>query len=301
MTAGLDAALLDIERSFGKGTVARLGDEHAFPHVEGIPTGAIMLDRALGTPMPRGRIVEVFGPESSGKTTIVLHTLVNAQKLGPVAFIDAEHALDPTYAAALGLDVDELLVSQPDYGEQALEVADKLLRSGEMADVTVGAQARMMSQAMRKLAGNANRHKTLLIFTNQIREKVGVIYGSPETQPGGRALKFYASQRLDVRRVSSGSDEHHNRTKVTVRKNKVAPPFRVAEFDIDFGTGISKSGSLIDLGLELGVVCKSGSFYGDHNGERLAQGRDNSKAVLEADPERLDALDAAVRAAAGIA
>jgi recombination protein RecA len=255
--------------------------------------------------MPRGRIVEVFGPESSGKTTLVYHILAEAQKLGGIcAFIDAEHAMDPLYAREIGVDIDELLVSQPDYGEQALEVADMLVRSGavdvvaidsvaaltprselegQMGDTTVGLQARMMSQAMRKLAGNLNRAQTMCLFTNQIREKVGVMFGSPETQPGGRALKFYASQRLDIRRIETlkdGTEAVGNRVRVKVVKNKVAAPFRQAEFDIEFGKGISTSGCLIDLGIEHDVVTKSGSFF-SYDGERLGQGRNNAKAFLD--------------------
>lgn len=301
----LQGALGQIERQFGKGAIMRMGDEGARVQVEAIPTGALSLDLALGIGgMPRGRIVEIFGPESSGKTTLVYHILAEAQKMGGVcAFIDAEHAMDPEYAKTIGLDIDELLVSQPDYGEQALEIADMLVRSGsvdivavdsvaaltpktelegQMGDTTVGLQARMMSQAMRKLAGTLNRTGTLCLFTNQIREKVGVMFGSPETQPGGRALKFYASQRLDIRRIETlkdGTEAVANRVRVKVVKNKVAPPFRQAEFDIEFGKGISSSGCILDLGVEHGVVTKSGSFfsYGD---QRLGQGRANAKAFL---------------------
>jgi recombination protein RecA len=284
----------------------RMGDEGAQVKVNAIPTGALALDLALGIGgMPRGRIVEVFGPEASGKTTLVYHVLAEAQKLGGVcAFIDAEHAMDPLYARQIGVDIDELLVSQPDYGEQALEIADMLVRSGavdvvaidsvaaltpraelegQMGDQTVGLQARMMSQAMRKLAGNLNRTQTLCLFTNQIREKVGVMFGSPETQPGGRALKFYSSQRLDIRRIETlkeGTEAVGNKVRVKVVKNKVAAPFRQAEFDIEFGKGFSTSGCLIDLGIEHNIVTKSGSFfsYGD---ERLGQGRNNAKAFLD--------------------
>jgi recombination protein RecA len=306
----LQGALTQIERQFGKGSIMRMGDEGALVKVSAVPTGALSLDLALGIGgMPRGRIIEVFGPESSGKTTLVYHVLAEAQRLGGVcAFIDAEHAMDPLYARAIGVDIDELLVSQPDYGEQALEIADMLVRSGaidvvaidsvaaltpraelegQMGDQSVGVQARMMSQAMRKIAGNLNRTGTLCLFTNQIREKVGVMFGSPETQPGGRALKFYASQRLDIRRIETlkeGTEAVGNRVRVKVVKNKVAPPFRQAEFDIEFGKGISSSGNLLDLGIEHGVVTKSGSFfsYGD---ERLGQGRGNAKAFLDEHPE----------------
>ena len=323
--AALQGALTQIERQFGKGSVMRMGDEGARVNVDAIPTGALSLDIALGIGgVPRGRIVEVFGPESSGKTTLIYHVIAEAQKLGGVcAFIDAEHAMDPLYARNIGVDIDELLVSQPDYGEQALEIADMLVRSGavdivsvdsvaaltpraelegQMGDQTVGLQARMMSQAMRKLAGNLNRTQTLCIFTNQIREKVGVMFGSPETQPGGRALKFYASQRLDIRRIETlkdGTEAVGNRVRVKVVKNKVAPPFRQAEFDIEFGKGISTAGCLIDLGIEHNVVTKSGSFfsYGD---ERLGQGRNNAKAFLDANLEIAREIEAKVYAALGM-
>jgi recombination protein RecA len=300
----LKAALTQIEREFGQGSLMRLGDRPTV-RVATIPTGALSIDLALGVGgVPRGRIIEIFGPESSGKTTLVYEIIAQAQKMGGIcAFIDTEHAIDPIYARTIGVDIDELLVSQPDHGEQALEIADVLTRSGavdvvavdsvaaltpraelegQMGDTTVGLQARMMSQAMRKLAGNLNRTGTLCLFTNQIREKVGVMFGSPETQPGGRALKFYSSQRLDIRRIETlkeGTEAVGNRVRVKVVKNKVAPPFRQAEFDIEFGKGISTSGCLIDLGIEHNVVTKSGSFfsYGD---ERLGQGRNNAKAFL---------------------
>ena len=308
--AALQGALTQIERQFGKGSVMRMGDEGAKVRVQAIPTGALSLDLALGIGgVPRGRIVEVFGPESSGKTTLMYHIMAEAQKLGGVcAFIDAEHAMDPLYAREIGVDIDELLVSQPDYGEQGLEIADMLVRSGavdvvavdsvaaltpraelegQMGDQTVGVQARMMSQAMRKLAGNLNRANTLCLLTNQIREKVGVMFGSPETQPGGRALKFYASQRLDIRRIETlkeGTEAVGNRVRVKVVKNKVAAPFRQAEFDIEYGVGISSQGCILDLGIEHAIVQKSGSFfsYGD---ERMGQGRNNVKGYLREHPE----------------
>ena len=323
--AALQGALTQIERQFGKGSVMRMGDEGAQVRVDAIPTGALSLDLALGIGgVARGRIVEVFGPESSGKTTLIYHVIAEAQKLGGVcAFIDAEHAMDPIYASRIGVDIDELLVSQPDYGEQALEIADMLIRSsavdvvaidsvaaltprteleGQMGDQSVGLQARMMSQAMRKLAGNLNRAQTLAIFTNQIREKVGVMFGSPETQPGGRALKFYSSQRLDIRRIETlkdGTEAVGNRVRVKVVKNKVAAPFRQAEFDIEFGRGISTSGCLLDLGIEHNIVTKSGSFfsYGD---ERLGQGRANAKGHLDEHPELAREIEAKVYEALGI-
>ncbi|MFM8561284.1 MAG: recombinase RecA [Solirubrobacterales bacterium] len=321
----LKGALAQIEKQFGQGSVMRMGDEGAQVKVDAIPTGALSLDLALGIGgMPRGRIVELFGPESSGKTTLVYHVIAEAQKLGGVcAFIDAEHAMDPIYARTIGVDIDELLVSQPDYGEQALEIADMLVRSGavdlvavdsvaaltpraelegQMGDQTVGLQARMMSQAMRKLAGNLNRAQTLCLFTNQIREKIGVMFGSPETQPGGRALKFYSSQRLDIRRIETlkeGTEAVGNRARVKVVKNKVAAPFRQAEFDIEFGKGISTEGCILDLGLEHGIVSKSGSFfsYGD---ERLGQGRNNAKVFLAENPKMAKEIEERVYAAVGV-
>src|SRR6195256_6501765 len=323
--AALQGALTQIEREFGKGTVMRMGDEGAQVRCEVIPTGALSLDLALGIGgVPRGRIVEIFGPESSGKTTMIYHVLAEAQKLGGVcAFIDAEHAMDPLYAREIGVDIDELLVSQPDYGEQALEIADMLIRSsavdvvaidsvaaltpraeleGQMGDQSVGVQARMMSQAMRKLAGNLNRAQTLCLFTNQIREKIGVMFGSPETQPGGRALKFYSSQRLDIRRIETlkdGTEAVGNRVKVKVVKNKVAAPFKIAEFDIEFGKGISSSGCILDLGLEHNVVTKSGSFF-SYGHDRLGQGRPNAKAHLDANPAVAKEIEEKIYAALGL-
>ncbi len=307
--AALQAAFTQIEREFGQGSLMRLGDENAI-QVDAIPTGALALDIALGVGgVPRGRIVEIFGPESSGKTTLVYHIIAEAQARGGIcAFVDAEHAIDPIYARRIGVDTDELLVSQPDYGEQALEIVDVLVRSGavdvvaidsvaaltprvelegQMGETQVGLQARLMSQALRKLAGNLNRAKTVCVFTNQIREKIGVSFGSPETQPGGRALKFYSSQRLDIRRIETlkeGTEAVGNRCRVKVVKNKVAAPFRQAEFDIEYGAGVSKEGCLLDLALEQDLVQKSGSFfsYGDL---RLGQGRNNSKQHLAEHPE----------------
>src|SRR4051812_9756933 len=323
--SALNSALTQIERQFCKGSIMRMGDEDAAVKVAAIPSGALSLDLALGVGgFPRGRIVEIFGPESSGKTTLVYHVLAEAQQAGGIcAFVDAEHAMDPAYAKRIGVDVDELLVSQPDHGEQALEIADLLIRSGAidvvaidsvaaltpkaelegaMGDQTVGLQARMMSQAMRKLAGNLNRTNTLCIFTNQIREKVGVMFGSPETQPGGRALKFYASQRLDIRRIETlkeGVEAVGNRVRVKVVKNKVAAPFRQAEFDIEYGLGISSEGCILDLALEHNLVQKSGSFfsYGD---ERLGQGRNNVKAYLRENPAVTKELEQKIYAALGV-
>ncbi len=323
--AALSGALGQIERNFGKGSIMRMGDEDAKVKVAAIPTGALSLDIALGVGgVPRGRIVEVFGPESSGKTTLIYHVIAEAQKTGGIcAFIDAEHAMDPEYAKRIGVDIDELLVSQPDHGEQALEIADLLIRSGAvdvvaidsvaaltpkvelegaMGDQTVGLQARMMSQAMRKLAGNLNRTDTLCILTNQIREKVGVMFGSPETQPGGRALKFYSSQRLDIRRIETlkeGVEAVGNRVRVKVVKNKVAAPFRQAEFDIEYGMGISSEGCILDLGIEHNIVQKSGSFfsYGD---ERLGQGRHNVKGYLRENPAVAKEIEEKVYAAVGM-
>jgi recombination protein RecA len=324
--SALQGAVGQIERQFGAGSIMKMGDDAFAVSVKAISTGALSLDLALGVGgLARGRIVEIFGPESSGKTTLIYHVLAEAQKQGGIcAFIDAEHAMDPLYAKRIGVDVDELLVSQPDYGEQALEIADLLIRSGavdvvaidsvaaltpktelegQMGDQTVGLQARMMSQAMRKLAGNLNRANTLCVFTNQIREKVGVMFGSPETQPGGRALKFYSSQRLDIRRIETlkeGTDAVGNRVRVKVVKNKVAAPFRQAEFDIEYGSGISSEGCILDLGLEHNLVAKSGSFfsYGD---ERIGQGRNNAKAYLREHPEMAQEIEAKIYEAMGIA
>ena len=301
----LEMALSQIEKQHGKGAVMRMGEE-ARVKIPAISTGALALDVALGIGgLPRGRVVEVFGPESSGKTTVALHAVAEAQRHGGIAaFIDAEHALDPTYAQALGVDVDGLLVSQPDTGEQALEIADTLIRSGaidiivvdsvaaltpraeiegEMGDSHVGLQARLMSQALRKLAGSLNRSRTCAVFINQLREKIGVMFGSPETTPGGRALKFYSSVRLDVRRIESlkdGTDAVGNRVRVKVVKNKVAPPFRQAEFDIMYGEGISREGSIIDLGVDAGIVRKAGAWY-TYEGEQLGQGRERARLFLK--------------------
>jgi recombination protein RecA len=300
----LDLALANIEKQFGKGSLMRLGDEAAVK-VAAIPTGALSLDLALGIGgLPRGRVVEIYGPESSGKTTVALHVIAEAQKAGGIAaFIDAEHALDPVYAKALGVDINEMLVSQPDTGEQALEIADMLVRSGavdvivvdsvaaltpraeiegEMGDSHVGLQARLMSQALRKLSGSLKRSNTTAVFINQLREKIGVMFGSPETTPGGRALKFYSSVRLDVRRIETlkdGTDAVGNRVRVKVVKNKVAPPFRQAEFDIIYGEGISKEGSLIDVGVEEGIIRKAGAWY-TYDGEQLGQGKENARTFL---------------------
>jgi recombination protein RecA len=322
--AALNAAVTQIERQFGQGSVMRLGDESAVK-VEAIPTGALSLDIALGVGgVPRGRIVEIFGPESSGKTTLVYHIIAEAQTRGGIcAFVDAEHAIDPIYARRIGLDTDELLVSQPDYGEQALEIVDVLVRSGavdviavdsvaaltprvelegQMGETQVGLQARLMSQALRKLAGNLSRAKTVCIFTNQIREKIGVSFGSPETQPGGRALKFYSSQRLDLRRIETlkeGTEAIGNRVKVKVVKNKVAAPFRLAEFDIEYGDGISKEGCVLDLALEHDLIQKSGSFF-SYGELRLGQGRNNSKQYLAEHPELAAELEGLIYERLGI-
>jgi recombination protein RecA len=321
----LDTALTQIERSYGKGAIMRMGVDGAPVSIPAIPTGALNLDAAIGIGgIPRGRISEVYGPESSGKTTICLQVIANAQKGGGIAaFIDAEHALDVGYARKLGVDVDNLLVSQPDTGEQALEIAEVLIRSnaidvvvidsvaalvpraeieGEMGDSHVGLQARLMSQALRKLTGAVNRSHTAVVFTNQIREKVGVMFGSPETTSGGRALKFYASVRLDIRRIGAikdGQDVVGNRTRVKVVKNKCAPPFRQAEFDIQYNEGVSHTGLLVDLGVEHGIVDKSGSWfsYGDL---RLGQGKENSKVFLTENQDIADEIEAKLRPALGL-
>ncbi|MBE1611146.1 recombinase RecA [Actinopolymorpha pittospori] len=320
----LDTAIAQIERQFGKGAVMRLGQEGRAP-IEVIPTGAIALDVALGIGgMPRGRVVEIYGPESSGKSTLALHAVANAQKAGGVAgFIDAEHALDPEYAKNLGVDTDALLVSQPDNGEQALEIADMLIRSGaldvvvidsvaalvpraeiegEMGDSHVGLQARLMSQALRKLTGVISSSKTTAIFINQLREKVGVMFGSPETTTGGKALKFYASVRLDVRRIETlkdGQDAVGSRVRVKVVKNKLAPPFRQAEFDMLFGEGVSREGSLIDLGVEHGLVRKAGAWY-TYEGDQLGQGKENARKFLKDNPDLAEELEKKIKEKVGI-
>jgi recombination protein RecA len=320
----LESALLQIERQFGKGSVMRLGEETRVP-VEVIPTGSIALDVALGLGgLPRGRIVEIYGPESSGKTTVALHALANAQRAGGIAaFIDAEHALDPDYAKALGVDTDQLLVSQPDTGEQALEIADTLIRSGaidvvvidsvaalvpkaeiegEMGDSHVGLQARLMSQALRKITGALSQTKTTAIFINQLREKVGVMFGSPETTTGGKALKFYASVRLDIRRIETlkdGTESVGNRTRVKVVKNKCAPPFKSAEFDILYGVGISREGSLIDLGVEQGIVRKSGAWY-TYDGDQLGQGKENARNFLRENEDTANEIEKRIKEKLGV-
>ncbi|MEI3652045.1 MAG: recombinase RecA [Dolichospermum lemmermannii FEM_B0920] len=304
----LNIVLGQIERSFGKGAIMRLGDATRMK-VETISTGALTLDLALGGGLPKGRVIEIYGPESSGKTTVALHALAEVQRNGGIAaFVDAEHALDPTYAAALGVDIDNLLVSQPDNGESALEIVDQLVRSaavdivvidsvaalvpraeieGDMGDIHVGLQARLMSQALRKITGNIGKSGCTVIFINQLRQKIGVTYGSPETTTGGNALKFYASVRLDIRRIQTlkkGTDEFGNRVKVKVAKNKVAPPFRIAEFDIIFGKGVSTIGCLVDIAEETGVLLRKGAWY-SYSGENISQGRDNAIKYLEEKPE----------------
>ncbi len=320
----LDNAMAQIDRAHGKNAVMRLGDRVQAP-IATIPTGAMSLDIALGIGgLPRGRVVEIYGPESSGKTTVALHAVANAQKAGGVAaFIDAEHALDPDYARKLGVDTDALLISQPDSGEQALEIADMLIRSGaldiividsvaalvpraeidgEMGDSHVGLQARLMSQALRKMTGAINGSGTTAVFINQLREKIGVMFGSPETTTGGKALKFYASVRLDVRRnetLKDGTDMVGNRTKVKIVKNKLAPPFKIAEFDIMYGQGISREGSLIDVGVELGFVRKSGAWY-TYEGDQLGQGKENSRQFLRDNPDLAEELDRRIKAHLGV-
>ncbi len=315
----LQSAIQHITKTYGSGAIMRLGENMSTMNVEAIPTGSMMLDLALGIGgVPRGRIVELYGPESSGKTTVALHIIAEAQKMGgEVAFIDVEHALDPTYAAALGVNIDNLLVSQPDSGEQALEIAEALVRSGaidvivvdsvaalttkaeidgDMGDAHVGQLARLMSQAMRKLTAIISKSNCVAIFINQIREKIGVMYGNPETTPGGRALKFYASVRMDVRRgepIKDGNRIIGNRTKVKISKNKVAPPFRECEFDIMYGKGISRSGEVVDVATQLNIIKKSGSWF-SYGEQRLGQGRDNVKALLEGDPELMKEIEAKI-------
>ncbi|MHA6529180.1 recombinase RecA [Paenibacillus sp. BAC0078] len=322
--AALDMALRQIEKQFGKGSIMKLGESNHMK-VEVVPSGSLALDIALGIGgLPKGRIIEVYGPESSGKTTVALHAIAEVQKVGgQAAFIDAEHALDPKYANALGVNIDELLLSQPDTGEQALEIAEALVRSGavdiivvdsvaalvpkaeiegDMGDSHVGLQARLMSQALRKLSGAINKSNTIAIFINQLREKIGVMFGNPETTPGGRALKFYSSVRLDVRRVESikmGNDVVGNRTKIKIVKNKVAPPFKQADVDIMYGEGISKEGSLVDIGTEMDIVNKSGAWY-SFDGERLGQGRENSKQFLKEHPEIALQIENKIREASNL-
>ncbi|MFO8240312.1 MAG: recombinase RecA [Dissulfuribacterales bacterium] len=316
----VDIAIAQIQKQFGKGSVMRLGDRGAVENVAVIPTGSIAVDLATGVGgMPRGRITEIFGPESSGKTTLALHMIAEAQKLGGIAaFIDAEHAMDPVYAGKLGVNTEDLLISQPDYGEQALEIVDALVRSGavdlivvdsvaalvpkaeiegEMGDQHMGLQARLMSQALRKLTANINRTKSALVFINQIRMKIGVMFGSPETTTGGNALKFYSTMRMDIRRIASlkeGAEIIGNRTRVKIVKNKIAPPFKTAEFDIYYGEGISREGSLIDLATAVDIIEKSGAWY-SYDGERLGQGRENVRTFLKAHPDMADIIEQQVR------
>jgi recombination protein RecA len=320
----LEMALGQIEKQFGKGSIMKLG-ETAAVGIAAIPTGALALDLALGIGgLPRGRIVEIFGPESSGKSTLAMHVVAEAQRNGGVcAYIDAEHAMDPVYASAIGVNVDELLISQPDTGEQALEISDMLIRSGaldvlvidsvaalvpraeiegEMGDTHVGLQARLMSQALRKLTGNLSKSRTIAVFINQLREKIGVMWGSPETTPGGRALKFYSSVRLDIRRVESikdGPEVVGNRVRVKVVKNKTAPPFKQAEFDVMYGKGISREGSLLDVGVELGIVKKSGAWF-TYEGEQLGQGRENVKTFLSENVDLMVEISEKIKTAVGI-
>jgi len=315
----LDMALGQIEKQFGKGSIMRMG-ENLHMNIESIPTGALALDLALGIGgLPRGRVVEVYGPESSGKSTLAMHVVAEAQRNGGIcAYIDAEHAMDPVYAKAIGVNIDDLLISQPDTGEQALEIADMLIRSGaldvlvidsvaaltpraeiegEMGDSHVGLQARLMSQALRKITGTLSKSRTIAIFINQLREKIGVMYGSPEVTPGGRALKFYSSVRLDIRRIETikdGADQVGNRTRVKVVKNKCSPPFKQAEFDIAFGRGISREGSLLDVGVELGFIKKSGAWF-TYEGEQLGQGRENVKNFLTENPQLMAEVDERIR------
>jgi recombination protein RecA len=317
-------ALAGIDKQFGKGSIMRMGEKASLA-IEAISTGALALDLALGVGgLPRGRVVEIYGPESSGKSTLAMHVVAEAQRNGGIcAYIDAEHAMDPIYAKAIGVDIDQLLISQPDTGEQALEIADMLVRSGaldvividsvaaltpraeiegDMGDTHVGLQARLMSQALRKLTANLNKSNTIMIFINQLREKIGVMFGSPETTPGGRALKFYASVRLDIRRIESikdGVEVVGSRTRVKVVKNKVAPPFRQAEFDIMYGLGISREGSVLDLAVEMAIVKKSGAWY-TYEGEQLGQGRENAKTFLIDNPEVMVEISERVRNAAGL-
>ena len=324
-TKALDAALSQIERHFGKGSIMRLGKGGKVMEVESVPSGSLGLDIALGIGgLPRGRVVEIFGPESSGKTTLALHTVAEAQKKGGTcAFIDAEHALDPIYARKLGVNLDDLLISQPDAGEQALEIADTLVRSGaidvlvvdsvaaltpraeldgEMGDSQPGMQARLMSQALRKLTASISKSNTMVIFINQIRMKIGVMYGSPETTTGGNALKFYASVRLDIRRIGMIKERDEvvgNQTRVKVVKNKLAPPFKQVEFDIMYGEGVSKTGELLDLGVRAGIVEKSGAWF-SYDSQRLGQGRENAKTFLRQHPEVADRIEAAIRQNAGL-
>ncbi len=321
----LEAALSQIERAFGKGSVMRLGQNGTVADVEAIPTGSLGLDIALGIGgVPRGRVIEIYGTESSGKTTLALHMIAEAQKLGGTcAFVDAEHALDPGYAKKLGVNIDELLISQPDTGEQALEITDTLVRSGaidivvidsvaalvpraelegEMGDIHVGLQARLMSQALRKLTSSISRSRCLVIFINQIRMKIGVMFGSPETTSGGNALKFYASVRLDIRRIGAVKDRDEivgNQTRVKVVKNKMAPPFRIVEFDIMYGEGVSKVGEILDLGVKAGVVEKSGSWF-SYDSQRIGQGRENAKQFLKDNPDIADTIERSIRQDAGL-
>ena len=319
----LDAVLLQIEKQYGKGSIMRLGEQAGQTGIEVIPTGCLTLDLALGIGgFPRGRIIEIYGPESSGKTTVALHAIAEAQKMGGVAaFIDAEHALDPVYAKKLGVNLDELYVSQPDTGEQALDITDALVRSsavdiividsvaaltpkaeieGDMGDSHVGLQARLMSQALRKLTAIVNKSKTCVIFINQLREKVGIMFGNPETTPGGKALKFYASMRLDIRKMDTLKDADGamgNRTKAKVVKNKLAPPFRQAEFDIVFGEGVSREGCIIDMGVQFDIIGKSGAFY-SYNGNKIAQGREKLRLFLRDNPEVMAEIEEKIRLAA---